>query len=172
MITKEKLAINLKELKSRIPAKSLVYSTEHPRAIREALKCYCNQRTVHCVQACTANLNEENWLLPLWFDPENVRVGFWNKLYYRRQYHFLPKVGTFKGIKEYDFFSVLVMNHILFKLPYDQIVLEAFDTNKNHAFGMLLSNILHSYSHISRYNHFLVKKGRSGFKECKKRILD
>jgi hypothetical protein len=140
MITKEKLAINLKELKGRIPPKPTTYTPGHPKTIREALTYYCNQRTVHSVQACISSLNEDNWPLPLWFNPEKVRVGFWNKLYYKKQYNSWQKGKKFKGLKEFDFFSVPVMNHILFKLPFDQIIIEAFDANKKHAFQMLLSN--------------------------------
>lgn len=149
MITKDKLAINLKELKSRIPSKPRTYTSEHPKEIGEALKFYCNQRTVHGVQACTTNLNDDNWPLPLWFDAENVRVGFWNKLYYRRQYNSGGKGKKFKGLKEFDFFTVLVMNHICFKLSFDEIIIEAFDANKKYAFHMLLSNpILESKKEI------------------------
>jgi hypothetical protein len=139
MITKDKLAINLKELKSRIPSKPTTYTSKHPKTITEALKYYCNKRTVHSVQACTTSLNEDNWPLPLWFNPENVKVGFWNKLYYRRQYNSGQKGKNFKGLKEFDFFFVPVMNHILFKLSFDQIILEAFDANKKYAFRMFLS---------------------------------
>lgn len=140
MITKDKLARNLKELKNRIPSKPATYTPEHPRTVREALKYYCNQRTVHGVQSCTSNLNESNWPLPLWFNPEDVRVGFWNKLYYKKQYNSWQRGKRFSGLKEFDFFSVLVMNHIYFKIPYDQIIIEAFETNKNYAFEMLLNN--------------------------------
>lgn len=139
MITKEKLSINLKELKSRIPSKPTIYTPKHPKTIREALIYYCNQRTVHSVQACTSSLNEDNWPLPLWFDPENVRVGFWNKLYYRKQYNSWQKGNRFKRLKEFDFFWVPIMNHIFFKLSLDQIIVEAFNANKRHAFQMLSS---------------------------------
>jgi hypothetical protein len=140
MITKEKLTINLKELKGRIPSKPATYTQEHPKRIGEALIFYCNQRTVHSVQACTSSLNEDNWPLPLWFDPDKVRIGFWNKLYYRKQYNSWQKRKKFRGLKEFDFFSVPVMNHIFFKLSFDQIIIEAFDANKNYAFQMFLSN--------------------------------
>lgn len=140
MITKEKLAINLQELKSRIPSKPTIYTTEHPKLIREALLYYCNKSSVNGVQSCTANLNEDNWPLPLWFKPENVRVGFWNKFYYRKQYNSWKKGKRFKGLKEFDFFSVLVMNHLVVGLPFDKIIIEAFNANKNHAFQMILSN--------------------------------
>lgn len=140
MITKDKLALNLKDLKSRIPVKPKTYTEEHPRTIKEALKYYCNQRTVHSVQACTKSLNDENWALPLWFNPENVKVGFWNRIYYRKQYNSWSKGKKFKGLKDFDFFWVPVLNHIFFKRSYDEILIEAFGANSKYAFQTLLTN--------------------------------
>ena len=84
MITKDKLALNLRDLKNKMPLKPKVYTQTHPRTIKEALIYYCNKTTVHTVQACTKNLSDENWPLPFWFNPEQVKVGFWNKVYYKR----------------------------------------------------------------------------------------
>lgn len=138
MISKEKLALNLKELKNKIPTKPAVYTKEHPLTISEALKYYCNQRTVNGVQACTHNLNENNWPLPFWFDPENVRVGFWNNFYYRT--HYWKSKRKFRGIKEFNFFWVPVLNNYYFQVPFDDSLIEAFNANTNYAFGKLLSN--------------------------------
>jgi hypothetical protein len=145
MITKDKLAYNLKVLKSRIPDKPEAYTSEHPKKINEALKYYCNRRTVHGIQACTKNLNDANWPLPLWFNPENVKVGFWNKLYYKKQYKSWKKGKKFNGLKEFDFFWVPLMNNLFFKRPFDEILSEAFDANSNYAFkGLSLNPILQS----------------------------
>lgn len=139
MINKEKLAINLKELKKRIPSKPKEYTAEHPKKIGEALKFYCNHRTVNGVQACTTNLNDDNWPLPLWFDPENVKVGFCNNFYYKKQYNSWPKARKKRPLKEFQFFSVLIITHFFFKRSYDEIILEAFGANKKFAFHKLLS---------------------------------
>src|SRR5579863_658464 len=114
MITKDKLALNLKELKNKVPVKPRLHTQEHPRTIKEALNYYCNKRTVHGVQACTKTLNDEGWPLPFWFNPEDVKVGFWNRFYYRKQYNSWQKWQKFKGLKEFDFYWVLLLNHIFF----------------------------------------------------------
>lgn len=142
MITKDKLALNLKDLKSRIPLKPKKYTKEYPRTIEEALKYYCNKRTVHSVQACTKNLNDENWPLPLWFDSENIKVGFWNKFYYKKQYNSWQKGKKFKGIKEFDFFWIPLLNNFFFKRTYNETLIESFEANSKYAFQRLLLNPL------------------------------
>jgi len=140
MITKDKFVLNLKKLKSRMPTKPKVYTPEYPKKIKEALNYYCNQRTVNSVQSSTKALNDKNWPLPLWFDYENVKVGFWNKLYYYWKQSESWKIG--KRFEAFEFLSVPEINHIFFKLSYDDMLIEAFDTNKKYAFEMLLSNPL------------------------------
>ena len=140
MIDKDKFAANLKNLKATIPIKPKTYTKEHPKTIKQALNYYCNQRTIHGIQACTKNLNDEYWPLPLWFNPENVEVGFWNKFYYRKQYKSWQKGKKFNGLKEFDFFWVPIMNHFFFQRSFDEILTEAFDANKKYAFGKLFSN--------------------------------
>lgn len=142
MITKDKLALNLRHLKGKIPAKPSVYTPLHPKSIKEALTYYCNQRTVHSVQSCTKIFNEENWPLPLWFNPEKIKVGFWNKIYYKKQFNSWDKKTKFKGLKGFDFFSVLLLNHIFFKISLDDILIEAFGVNSKYAFQKLLINPL------------------------------
>lgn len=110
---------------------------------------YCNKSTVHSVQACTKGLNDENWPLPLWFDLDNVKVGFFNKLYYRKQYNSWQKGVKFNGLKEFDFFWVPVLNKMFFKRTFDESLLEAFDANSKYAFNKLFTNpILHSKKEI------------------------
>lgn len=137
MITKEKFAANLLFLKGILPTKPLEYTSTYPKTIKEALKYYCNRRTVHTIQACTINLNNENWPLPLWYNPNNVKVGFWNLLYYKTKSR---GKNLSKKIKDYNFFSVLVMNRILLKLSYDETIIEAFNANSKYAFKNLLIN--------------------------------
>lgn len=142
MITKEQLANNLRVLKNKIPLKPKVYTTEHPKTIGEALKIYCNQRSVHGMQSCTAKLNEENWPLPLWFNPNNVKVGFWNKIYYRKQYNSWEKDKRFKKLRDFDFFWVPLLVNFFFKISYDNILMDAFDVNTKYAFQKVKSNPL------------------------------
>ncbi len=140
MITKDKLALNLKNLKSKIPVKPKTYTEEHPTTIKEALNYYCNRKTVNGTQFCTKDFNNENWPLPLWFEPSNVKVGFWNKLFYRRQYKSWGKKRKFKKIKEFEFFFVITLNKYFFGRNFDKTLTEAFAVNSKNAFQKILLN--------------------------------
>lgn len=160
MITNEILAYNLKVLRDKIPTKPNVYTPEHPKRISEALEFYCNQRTVHIVQAYTYSFNENYWPLPLWFNPEDVRVGFWNKLYFRKHIRFWNKNKKFCKLKEFDFLYVLAFNCLRKKSFYNEIIVEAFDVNKKYTFQMLLSNpILDSKKEIIESIQLSYNKG-------------
>lgn len=71
MIRSDEFAKNLKKLKDSLTTKPLIYTNEYPRSIVESVKLYCNKRTVHSIQFATKCLNEENWPLPLWINPQN-----------------------------------------------------------------------------------------------------
>lgn len=128
-----------------MPPKPQKKTTEYPKTLRDALTYYCNQRTINGLQSCTAALSDANWPLPFWFNHDNVKVGFWNKLYYKRQYNSWDKKRKFKGFKGYDFFWVPTMVNMAYKRPFDEILVEAFDANFKYAFQKLFANpVLHS----------------------------
>lgn len=141
MITQEKLAINLKTLKSILPLKPKIYTKEFPKTLGEALKLYCNTRTVNGLQACTKDLSDANWPLPFWFDPNNIKVGFWNKVFYKRQYKSWKSKTKLKKFEQYDFYWIIVMNKLMFKRSYEEIIGEAFDINRKYVFQQLKSNV-------------------------------
>lgn len=134
MITKDKFALNLKELKNRIPDKPLIYTKEYPRTIRESLNYYCNKRTVHSIQSCVHTLNIEDWPLPLWFDPENIKLGFGNYHLYKKLYYSDKTGKKIKRLNDFDFIRILPMISICFKRTFDEIIIEAFDANLKYVF--------------------------------------
>jgi hypothetical protein len=142
MITKDQFALNLRELKRKIPGKPKEYTQEYPKSIGEALSYYCNQRTVNAVQNCTKNFNDENWPLPLWFNLKKIQVGFWNKFYYKKQSNSWRRGTKFIGFKGFDFLWVPVLNNLIYKRSYDDALIEAFDANLKFAFQKFQSNPL------------------------------
>lgn len=139
MITGEKLGLNLKELKRRMPLKPKIYTPDHPKNISQALRYYCNQRTVHTIQAFTFNLSQGDWPLPLWFDPNIIRVGFWNRMYcIIQEKSWWKKIP--KKLREFDFLYVIMLNHLMFGLPFRRIIIEAFEVNDKFTFHKLLFN--------------------------------
>lgn len=140
MINKDKLALNLKALKSKIPLKPTEYTSNYPKTIEEALTLYCNQSTVHTIQACATELNEQNWPLPLWYNGNNMRIGFLNKiLYYRCLKAYNKKSKWFRKLRYVEAFIMPFWLHFHFEKTYDQILLEAFEVNFQYAFERLSS---------------------------------
>lgn len=144
MVTAEKMMLNLKVLKSNLPIKPERFTPEYPKTIREAINYYCNQRTVHTLQACTSDLNDYNWPVPLWFDPSNLKVGFWNRFQYNKIVRGWHKHRKAPKLKDYDFFSILTMNRIGFDRPYNEIITQAFEANKKYSFRKLIENPIFS----------------------------
>ena len=140
MISKEKLVSNLNILRNKIPQKPDIYTSDHPISIKEALEKYSRQRTVHLVETFTYTFNNENWPLPLWFDPKNIRVGFWNKLYYKR-YHKSMFKKKYIGFKDFHYLCVPSINNIFFKQSIDESLIEAFDVNITYIQNQLESNV-------------------------------
>lgn len=129
MITPEKFGINLKVLKSRLPTKPHSYTNVHPITISEGLKYYCNSGTINSVQACVSSLNDEFWPMPLWFNPKDIRVGFWNKWYYKKQFNSWDEDIKFKNIKDFDFLWIPLLNKLFYGRSYDVTLSEAFTVN-------------------------------------------
>jgi hypothetical protein len=146
MITKEKLEINLNRLREIIPIRPKVYTKDHPISIGEALHKYSNRRSVNGFEICVMNLDKNNWPLPLWFDPNNIKVGILNKLFYRRQFSSwktpFTKNKKFKGFKDFDYLWVPVLNEFFFKKDTDTTLAEAFNVNKKFVERKLKSNVL------------------------------
>lgn len=141
MISKEKLADNLTILRNQIPQKPKIYTSDHPVTIKEALDKYSNRRTIHGVQTCTNSFNNEHWPLPLWFDPMKIKVGFWNKFYYKKHNNTLHK-KKFNGFKDFDYLWLPAMNKIFYKTNFDESIVEAFDANIKYIQKRLKSNPL------------------------------
>jgi hypothetical protein len=142
MITKDKLLLNLKDLKSRIPEKPMLYTPDYPKTVGEALKYYCNQRTIHTIQACTMNLNMQNWPLPLWYNPDNIKLGFFNSILHRKISRQWKKRKKNKKTTSIDFYALPFWNKLCFNRSYDKTIVEAFGANINYIFLRLNDNPL------------------------------
>lgn len=142
MIAQTKFNENLENLRRRIPVKPKEYTTKHPKTIREGLILYCRQSTLNSLQMATKKLLDENWPMPLWFDPDDIKVGFWNKFYYKKQFNSWDKKTRFKKFRAFEYLEVPLLNFFFFKRSYDEAILEAFSVNFKYAFDQLLSNKL------------------------------
>lgn len=143
MIPKEDFKRNLNRLKSIIPQKPAVYTREHPRTIKEALRLYSNRRSVHSLEMATNYFNQQGWPLPLWFNPAKIKVGFTNRLLYRRFRNSWGKKVKSNRFTPFEPLTVIVINHIAYKgINFDKKVLEAFETNYSYFKSNLLNNSL------------------------------
>jgi hypothetical protein len=114
-----------------MPVKPARYTRKHPKTICQALKLYANQRTVTNVETCADYMHQHNWPLPLWWDPEHIKVGFFNRLYYRRFYNSMGK-ARFKAFKAFDFLWMPFIAQFSFKIKVDDCLEEAFEANKKY----------------------------------------
>lgn len=143
MISNEDFAKNLIKLKNRIPQKPIVYTKEHPKSIGEALDLYSNRRSVHSLEMAVNYFNQQGWPVPLWFNPEKIKVGFTNKLLYRRFHNSWGKKMRFEGFASFEPPTVIVMNHIAYKKNnFDESVVEAFESNYSYLKNKLFNNTL------------------------------
>lgn len=140
MISKEKLAINFENLRNNIPQKPEYYTPDHPKSVKEALKSYSNRRSVNSFETCTHAYNVENWPLPLWFDPQNKKIGFWNSLYFKKYNSLLFKRKSIR-LNDFGFLWIPIINKIIYKQSIDDSVIEAFNANITYIQNRLLSNV-------------------------------
>ncbi len=131
----------MSRLRDQIPTKPEIYTNEHPLTLKEALEKYSNQRTVVGVEICTSNYNTNNWPLPLWVNPLDIKIGIFNKLYHRRYSKSFRKSKHSK-IKDFDFLWIPVMNKIFFKRELGESISEAFDVNIRYIKSQLKKNQL------------------------------
>jgi hypothetical protein len=147
MITKEKLEDNMSRLKNHIPTKPKEYTKEHPRTLNEALEKYSNIRTVNSFEICTYNYNIDNWPLPLWTNPSNVKIGIFNMLYYKKYSKAWGQKRP-KKLKDFGFLWIPVAKKLLFKISIDESITEAFDVNIKYIKSRLKQNELISSKQI------------------------
>jgi len=141
MITKEKLLINLDILRRSIPQKPLSYTPDYPKNLKEAIHKYCNQRSVNAVQMATQHFGEQNWPLPLWVDPENIRIGFWNKYHYKKFYYSWKNVKPF-SMDIYTWYWAPMFRKMFYNCNFDDSILQAFESNLRYIQNKLQSNNL------------------------------
>lgn len=146
MITKEKLAQNLKNLRLGLPQKPSHYVSDYPVDIESAFSKYCNQSTVHGLETCVRNFNENDWPIVLWYDPEDTKFGRTNMMFYK-----WIEI-TWKMKRKLKGFGVLwmpVLNQLLLKKDFDKSLVQAFSANRKYFFKRIKSNpILNSKTAI------------------------
>lgn len=165
MITKERLALNIEVLRMHIPKKPKEHTHDHPLTIKEALNKYSNRRSVNGMESCTNFFNEHYFPLPLWFNPENIKVGFFNKLFYQKWHNGFAKVSTkrrkTKLLKDFNYLWAIVLNVLWFKRNFEVIIIEAFEVNKKYIELRLKSNPLLESKRLMIVEVFKSYKGKS-----------
>lgn len=139
IITNEQFALNLKVLKAKIPVKPEKFTSEYPKTLEECLVFYCNQRTLHLLQINTILLNQDNWPLPLWFNPDKFKFGFTNRLYILSSKTQRKSLSKNKG---FTYVSYILNNRLFYGLKLQEIIIEAFEANIKYAFARLENNPL------------------------------
>lgn len=144
MISKEKLETNLMILNDLIPKKPAIYTPDFPKTIGESLYKYSNQRSLNALSQNTSNLNRLNWPLPLWVDPNDIKIGFWNTYHFKKWHNGWPgaKNNKFKGFEGFDWLWAPVLGDIFSEGKIDWRLLQAFDTNLKYFEKRLLNHPL------------------------------
>lgn len=142
MITKEKLDLNLRMLKSRLPVKPSVYTPEFPKTIAEGLLKYSHTRSVNAISQNINNLNKLNWPLPLWVDPDDIKIGFWNTYHWKKWHDSWPGAKRFKKFSGFEWLWAPIFGDMFSAGKIDERLLNAFRTNLKYFEKRLLANPL------------------------------
>lgn len=84
MITPERFSSNFQYLQTLIPTKPIEYTPEYPDNVNDSFKLYLRQSALNLLQTTTMSYIDEEWPLPMWFDPNHIRIGFINRLNYNK----------------------------------------------------------------------------------------
>lgn len=125
-----------------MPAKPKAFTPVFPQTIADGLNKYSNQRSVNALCLNVNTLNQLNWPLPLWVDPMNIRVGFWNTYHYKKWFESWPNAPKFKGFSGFDWLWVPALGSNFSPQGVDKILLQVFDTNLKYFQRRLLANAL------------------------------
>ncbi|HZW69483.1 MAG TPA: hypothetical protein VFF57_01360 [Hanamia sp.] len=79
-----KLRVNLEKLKKSIPKKPATYTPDFPVSIAESLQKYLRQRTISVMRSACWIYDSANWPLPLYVDPENIKIGYLNEIMFQK----------------------------------------------------------------------------------------
>jgi hypothetical protein len=145
MVNHSKLEKNLEALRQSLPKKPAVYTTDFPLMIAEALTKYANQKTVNSFGIAVYSYNEHGWPVPLYVDNRNIRVGFVNNIFRRKQtastikafrrlerYKHLKKITFWNAqIRPWDWVNIPIHRNIHWKQSVDRGVMEMFSANIN-----------------------------------------
>lgn len=159
MITPERFQLNFQYLQILIPTKPTEYTEEYPKNIQDSFKFYLRQSSVNLLQSATMAYNEDEWPLPLWFDPNRIRIGFINRLNYNKSQFtkekkrplldwFPPYDRVFKHIGKipnntpvWNYLLFPFFNKVFFKQDFSEGVVTAFDCNLKYIERILNANI-------------------------------
>jgi len=143
MINHSKLEKNLEALQQSMPKKQAVYTSDFPLTIAEALTKYANQKTVNLFGINVYNYNENGWPVPLYVDNQNIKVGFINNVFSRKEHastnrafrRMYPKKKMKKvtfwnaEIRPWAWMGIPILRNIHWKDPVDKGVMEMFAAN-------------------------------------------
>lgn len=165
MITPERFQKNFVYLQTLIPTKPKVFCSDYPRNIDESFKFYLRQSAVDLFQSAAMAYSEEDWPLPMWFDPKNIKIGLINRLNLSKASFqktkkqplldwFPPYDRIFKHIKRipnntpiWNYLLFPFFNKVFFKQDFSEGILEAFDCNLGDVEDKLKNNLHLSDKH-------------------------
>jgi hypothetical protein len=143
MVDYGKLRKNFEALQKALPQKPAVHTPDYPRTIAEALSKYANQKTVNLFGANVYNYNTHGWPVPLYVDSDNIKVGFINNIFFRRQSSAINRsfrrLTPGRKMKKVNFWTaqlqpwnwivIPLQRNIFYKDPVDTGVIAIFETN-------------------------------------------
>lgn len=82
--------------------------------------------------------------MPLWVDPDNIKIGFWNNYHFKKWHNEWPgaKDNKFKGFKDFNWLWAPVLGDMFSEGKIDWRLLQAFDTNNKYFEKQLLKHPL------------------------------
>lgn len=160
MVTQEILATNLEILRNTIPKKPATFVADYPKSISEGLFKYSNQRSVNALSQNTNSLNKLNWPLPLWVNPDDIKIGYWNLKAYKKFHNSWDKRIKFRKFIGFDWLWVPVLGNTFSNHKIDTMLPEVFDVNVKYIRRKLIENRLLATKEIIIIEFFEIYKSR------------
>lgn len=163
------LSFDINSLRNRIPKKPDKFTLDIPHSIEESLSKYLNKSTISNIQEASYIHDYFGWAMPLYIDPNNIKIGFRNKV-------ILAKTnGLYGRFKYWDIFSKLEISQFKPHSIEDNILTRTFlafhRIKKIKYFDWFLIPILCTSFKITNFSELMIDLLDENFNFYKKKIL-
>ncbi|HEY4064111.1 MAG TPA: hypothetical protein VGM30_19530 [Puia sp.] len=167
-MTRDKLLANLEKLRQMLPSKPSTYTPQYPKNVRDSLFMYLRASTLDNIRMAAWRYESSNWPLPLYMNPQDIRLGRINKhvrlSFTWEPFYYYTLVGMFKRTSKpkrprptllsqlifslvkkdwvdyYEYLNVSILTEYLNISSVDEITIELFQENFKHIKACLYAN--------------------------------